>query len=105
MSKLPSNSNGVDDPSRERKPCQSCMQFGHMRRYRQACPENLRKKQALANSIANRSDNLPSDFLSSTNVSFKDENECDAVDSRADGNGIANAVEAKVIDGNARGYR
>ncbi|GAN07685.1 hypothetical protein MAM1_0172d07187, partial [Mucor ambiguus] len=36
-----------------------------------------------------------------TNDSFKDENEGDAVDSKANNNGIANAVEAKVINGHA----
>ncbi|GAN09323.1 hypothetical protein MAM1_0259c08848 [Mucor ambiguus] len=33
-----------------------------------------------------------------TNISFEDENEGDAVDSKADDNGPANAVEAKVIN-------
>ncbi|GAN03017.1 hypothetical protein MAM1_0032d02467 [Mucor ambiguus] len=36
-----------------------------------------------------------------TNNSFKDENEGDAVDSKANNNGTANAVEAKVINGHA----
>ncbi|GAN02287.1 hypothetical protein MAM1_0020d01730 [Mucor ambiguus] len=35
-------------------------------------------------------------------VSFEVENEADAVDSRVDDNGIANAVKAKVIDGHAK---
>ncbi|GAN05729.1 hypothetical protein MAM1_0100c05203 [Mucor ambiguus] len=34
-----------------------------------------------------------------TNVSFKDENEADTVDSKANNNGTANAIEAKVING------
>ncbi|GAN01419.1 hypothetical protein MAM1_0007c00852 [Mucor ambiguus] len=33
--------------------------------------------------------------------SFKDENEGDAVDSKANNNGTANAVDAKVINGHA----
>ncbi|GAN05037.1 hypothetical protein MAM1_0080c04506 [Mucor ambiguus] len=36
-----------------------------------------------------------------TNNSFKDENEGDAVDSKANNNGTANTVEAKVINGHA----
>ncbi|GAN02554.1 hypothetical protein MAM1_0024d01998 [Mucor ambiguus] len=36
-----------------------------------------------------------------TNNSFKDENEGDAVDSKANKNGPANAVEAKDINGHA----
>ncbi|GAN03191.1 hypothetical protein MAM1_0035c02642 [Mucor ambiguus] len=36
-----------------------------------------------------------------TNHSFKDENEGDAVDSKANNNGTTNAVEAKVINGHA----
>ncbi|GAN06702.1 hypothetical protein MAM1_0133c06190 [Mucor ambiguus] len=36
-----------------------------------------------------------------TNDSFKDENEGDAVDSKANNNGTANTVEAKVINGHA----
>ncbi|GAN09103.1 hypothetical protein MAM1_0244c08625 [Mucor ambiguus] len=34
-----------------------------------------------------------------TNVSFKDKNEGDAIDSKVNDNGTANAVEAKVING------
>ncbi|GAN01309.1 hypothetical protein MAM1_0006c00742 [Mucor ambiguus] len=41
--------------------------------------------------------NILLDFA--TNDSFKDENEGDAVDSEANSNGAANAVEAKVING------
>ncbi|GAN06305.1 hypothetical protein MAM1_0119d05785 [Mucor ambiguus] len=37
-----------------------------------------------------------------TDVSFEDENEGDAVDSRVHDNGTANAVEAKVINGHAK---
>ncbi|GAN02493.1 hypothetical protein MAM1_0023d01937 [Mucor ambiguus] len=37
----------------------------------------------------------------STNVSFKNENEGDSVDSDADDNGAANAVKVKVINGHA----
>ncbi|GAN03407.1 hypothetical protein MAM1_0040d02860 [Mucor ambiguus] len=36
-----------------------------------------------------------------TDVSFEDENEADAVDSRVDDNSTANTVEAKVINGHA----
>ncbi|GAN09158.1 hypothetical protein MAM1_0247d08680 [Mucor ambiguus] len=36
-----------------------------------------------------------------TNDSFKDDNEDDAVDSKVNNNGTANAVEAKVINGHA----
>ncbi|GAN07608.1 hypothetical protein MAM1_0168d07108 [Mucor ambiguus] len=36
-----------------------------------------------------------------TNVSFKDENEGDAVDSKANDNGAANTIEAIVINGHA----
>ncbi|GAN09097.1 hypothetical protein MAM1_0243d08619 [Mucor ambiguus] len=36
-----------------------------------------------------------------TNVSFEDKNEGGAVESKADDNSIANAVEAKVINGHA----
>ncbi|GAN11603.1 hypothetical protein MAM1_0740c11177 [Mucor ambiguus] len=36
-----------------------------------------------------------------TNDSFKDENEGDAIDSKANNNGTANTVEAKVINGHA----
>ncbi|GAN03979.1 hypothetical protein MAM1_0052c03435 [Mucor ambiguus] len=101
MSKLPSNFNGADDPRRQRKPCPFCMQLGHMRRSHQSCPENLRNKQAFTNSIANRSSDLPSDVQSSTNVSFENENEDDAVDSRVvdKNNDTANAVEVKLLDG------
>ncbi|GAN06402.1 hypothetical protein MAM1_0122d05884 [Mucor ambiguus] len=82
------------------------MQFGHMRRSHQSCPENLRSKQVLANSIANRSDDLASDAQSSTNVSSENKNEGDdAINSKADDNANANAVEAKVINGNARGCK
>ncbi|GAN08661.1 hypothetical protein MAM1_0216c08176 [Mucor ambiguus] len=100
MSKFPSNSNGADDPSPQRKPYTSCKQFGRMGGYRQSCPKNLRNKQALANSIANRLHDLPSDARSSTNVSFEDENEGYAVDSRVvdNNNGTANVAEAKVIN-------
>ncbi|GAN01440.1 hypothetical protein MAM1_0007d00873 [Mucor ambiguus] len=35
-------------------------------------------------------------------VFFEDENETDAVDSRVDGNGTANAVKAEVINGHAK---
>ncbi|GAN02978.1 hypothetical protein MAM1_0032d02428 [Mucor ambiguus] len=66
--KVSFDSNGVDDPSR----------------------------QPLTDNIANRSDDLGSDVQSSTNVSFKDENEGDAVDGKADDDGTAHAVEAKV---------
>ncbi|GAN02642.1 hypothetical protein MAM1_0025d02087 [Mucor ambiguus] len=75
MSKLSSDSNGANNPSRQRKTCPSCMQYGRMRRSHQSCPENLRNNQALIDSIANRSGDLSSDTLSSTNVSFEDKNE------------------------------
>ncbi|GAN11806.1 hypothetical protein MAM1_0994d11409 [Mucor ambiguus] len=100
MSKLPSSSNGVDDPSSQRKPCSSCMQFGHIRQSHQSCPENLRNKQAFTKSIANRSDDLPSDAQSTTNVSFENKNG-DAVDSKANDNGADNAAATKVINGHA----
>ncbi|GAN10001.1 hypothetical protein MAM1_0311d09535 [Mucor ambiguus] len=35
-----------------------------------------------------------------TNVSFEDENEGDTVDSKANDNGAANAIESKVINSN-----
>ncbi|GAN10987.1 hypothetical protein MAM1_0443c10538 [Mucor ambiguus] len=68
MSKLPFNFNDVDDPSPQQ-----------------------------TNSIANRSDDLLSDVQSSTNVSFESENESDAIDSKADGNGTINSVEATTV--------
>ncbi|GAN09759.1 hypothetical protein MAM1_0289d09291 [Mucor ambiguus] len=37
----------------------------------------------------------------STNVSFEDENEGDAVDSKVDDNGSTNAIEAKAVNGHA----
>ncbi|GAN05622.1 hypothetical protein MAM1_0097c05094 [Mucor ambiguus] len=75
--------------------------IGHMRRSHQSCPENLRNKQAFTNSFANRSDDLPSDVQSSTNASFENENEGDAVDSRVvdNNNGTANTVEANLLKG------
>ncbi|GAN02278.1 hypothetical protein MAM1_0019c01720 [Mucor ambiguus] len=105
MSKLPFHSNDVDNPNCQRKPCPPCMQFGHMRRFHQSRPKKLKNKQALTNIIVSRSDDLPSDAQPSTNVSFGDENEGNAVDIRADDNVTANKVEAKVISGNTRGYR
>ncbi|GAN05313.1 hypothetical protein MAM1_0087d04783 [Mucor ambiguus] len=36
-----------------------------------------------------------------TNVCFEDENEADAIESKADDNGTADAVEANVINGHA----
>ncbi|GAN08012.1 hypothetical protein MAM1_0186c07518 [Mucor ambiguus] len=39
--------------------------------------------------------------IATTNVSFENENESDAVDSKANNNATANAIEAKVINGHA----
>ncbi|GAN05932.1 hypothetical protein MAM1_0105d05408 [Mucor ambiguus] len=73
-----------------------------MGRSHQPCPENPRNKQTLTNSIANRSDNLLGDAQFSTDVSYEDENEGNAVDSsNADCNVTANAVEAKAINNEA----
>ncbi|GAN01265.1 hypothetical protein MAM1_0006d00697 [Mucor ambiguus] len=72
-----------------------------MRQSHQSCPKNPRNKQALTKSIANCSDDSPSDAQSPTNASFEDKNEGNVVDSKADDNVIANAVEAKVINGHA----
>ncbi|GAN07300.1 hypothetical protein MAM1_0156c06796 [Mucor ambiguus] len=51
--------------------------------------------------LSSRENSEPRRSNIATNGSFKVENEGDAVDSKANNNGNANAVEAKVINGQA----